>query len=177
MTSAHSIKSTSNSYSSLSSHIQASFSVKNSSSSASSAASTPGLDLQFSSSDPYNVDPDSTPPPLSRHQQAQQRQHTSTFASASTPDSALSRGRDEFPLSAQGQYPSLNSSTRKQAATTASATGTGTAAHPLSLTHKIAERKRAAAAVKENELRQKDIQKAFEARRELRNTVWSTPQC
>lgn len=168
MLSSHNIKSASSSYSSLSSHIQASFSVKSSSSSSASSTASPGyLDLQFSSSDPYSLDPDSTSPPPSRRQQAQSRRRTSNSVTG-----VPSEHPDDFPPP-QANYPTLSASsgTSGSKSSTSSAAAATSAAHPLSLTHKIAERKRAAAALKEEELRQKEIQKAFEARRELRNTV------
>ena len=149
MRSAHNLKSSSNSFSSLSSHIEASFSVK--SSSAAASPSTPSyLDLHFSSTNPYEVvsDPGTKQSRKSRKQSPVREQDGDTLQ------------LNDFP-SPNSLYPTLAPSAK---------TFKGNP-HPLSLTHEIAERKRAAAAQKEKELRLKEEQQAIEARRELRNTV------
>lgn len=167
MLSSHNIKSSSSSYSSLSSHIQASFTVQSNSGAPLSSTGAPGyLDLHFSSSDPYNVNADDT------HQSRISRPRRSTE------NQQQSFGNDNFTETPpHEQFPSLRdvspAETTLSSSRSSAVKKSSSEAHPMSLTSKIAERKRAAAALKEEEERRKELQKAFEVRRELRNSAFA----
>lgn len=174
MLSEHQVKPTSSSYSSLSSHIQASFAVHSSASASASSAAPGHLDLQFNSSDPYNTSPeDSRPAPSGSGRRPPRSQADGSSSRGAGRDfvGIVGGGNSDFPppssaypsLSEQSQHPSSGSGDLATAAIP----------HPLSLTHKIAERRRATAALKEEEARRKELQKAFEVRRELRNSAFA----
>jgi len=164
MLSSHNIKSASSSYSSLSSHIQASFSVQGS---AGATVDSPGyLDLQFNSSNPYSIESEDVIPMNSRHETNRNRHATSETART---DEILVA--EDFPP-VQEQFPSLWSSYE----TGDDGSNAGTTqpnSHPLSLASKISERKRAAAAKRVEEERVKELQKAFDSRRDVRNNAFA----